>query len=101
MTNQQTTFQGELVRIVGDSIAYAYVRDHDRTMSFVPAVIDGYCGESFAELGLSVGTRVDLESTSQTGVVTRVKKAPVSSSAKETVTIRLRGKRKARNQERI
>jgi hypothetical protein len=85
MTNQQTTFQGELVRIVGDSIAYAYVRDHDRTVSFVPAVIDGYRGESFAECGFFVGTLVDIESQPETGVVTRVNKALVSRSSNETV----------------
>jgi hypothetical protein len=85
MTNRQLAFQGELVRIVDDSIAYAYLRDYDRTMSFIPAVIDAYRGESFAELGFSVGTLVDLESQSKTGVVTRVRRTPVSSGTKETV----------------
>jgi hypothetical protein len=88
MMDQTETRQGEIVRVVDDSIAYIYVRGQHRTMSFIPAVIDNYRGESFVECGLSAGALVEFESQSGTDVVTRVR---VQSQSSDTVREVMRG----------
>jgi hypothetical protein len=50
VTDQTLNHKGEIVRVADDSIAYVYVRDKDRTLSFVPSAIENYRGETFAEL---------------------------------------------------
>jgi hypothetical protein len=85
MTDQARQQNGEIVRVADDSIAYVYVREANRTLSFVPSAIENYRGESFAELGLTVGIVVGFEVHPKSDAIDHVR-IPVRSTDKVLVT---------------
>jgi hypothetical protein len=63
---------GKVVRIVGDSLVYVLIVDNQRTLSFIPSVIENYRGETLDELNIREGAAVDIEWDQNSGLVTRV-----------------------------
>jgi hypothetical protein len=67
-----TRSQGEVVRVVGDSLAYVSIDGGARALSFVPDVLDNYRGETFTERLIKEGTIVDVAWQPTSGLVTSV-----------------------------
>jgi hypothetical protein len=75
---------GEVVRVVGDSLAYALVKG-GRTFSFTPSLVENYRGRSFTELQINEGTRVNVDWHSSSGIVEGVSTLPESSASRPPV----------------
>lgn len=66
------TSVGTVGRVVDDSLAYLTLTDVEDTLCFVPGVLDGYRGQSFAEYGILPGAAVAVEWDVDAGTVVRV-----------------------------
>jgi hypothetical protein len=67
---------GEIGRIVDNSLAYLTLDGGDKTLCFSPNVLDRYQGQSFAEYGITTGTKVSVEWNSDAEVVNRIAIGP-------------------------
>ncbi len=79
--------EAQITRLVDDSFAYLVVdNEAHRSLCFTADTIEDYCGESWDELGVRVGTRVKVRWSEDTGTVLDVAIPSIASDGSEGAT---------------
>lgn len=86
-TPERDWVEAQITRLVDDSFAYLVVENEARrSLCFTADMIAGYCGETWDELGIRVGTRVNVRWSEDTGTVLGVAIPSVATDGSEGAT---------------